>query len=141
MGTVVPWYWTGCLVYTLLGPRLSLAQLLIACSQPHCKHSYVLSTVSTLRFFQIQAFPGSELLSIVLILWMRMHQYYITVSTICHPVGKRTAIINWMTCCQKAGFVKAQVIMCIQSCFVKKKTGDLWMCIDYRQLNSNTKLD
>ena len=25
--------------------------------------------------------------------------------------------------------------------FVKKKTGDLWMCIDYRRLNSDTKLD
>ena len=25
--------------------------------------------------------------------------------------------------------------------FVKKKTGDLRMCIDYRQLNSNMKLD
>ena len=25
--------------------------------------------------------------------------------------------------------------------FVKKKTGDLWMCIDYRWLNSNTKKD
>ena len=25
--------------------------------------------------------------------------------------------------------------------FVKKKMGDLRMCIDYRQLNSNTKLD
>ena len=25
--------------------------------------------------------------------------------------------------------------------FVKKKTGDLRMCIDYRRLNSNTKLD
>ena len=25
--------------------------------------------------------------------------------------------------------------------FVKKKTGDLQMCIDYRRLNSNTKLD
>ena len=52
-----------------------------------------------------------------------MHQYHITVSTICHPVSKRSAVVSWMTCCQKAGFMKAQVIMHIRSSCEEKDGG------------------